>query len=708
MSINVRSLPSKLTHDMTLSGLSLHDVVVSLETPAQVVADEFDAQQDLPGAIVTSQDKLVGVVSRGKFLEQLGRPFGVEVFLRRPIRVMLEHIGIQPMVLSRECSIPEAAAAALSRAADTFYEPIVIADPDDPSILRLLDIHTLLIAQSGLLALANETIQKQKQSAEAANVAKSQFLANMSHEIRTPLTAIIGFAENLLDPALGDEDRRMAVKTVLRNGEHLLEIINDVLDLSKIEAGRLEVEQIECSPVQVAADVVSIMRVRADAKHLPLKLTFGSAMPSMIRSDPTRLRQILLNLVGNAVKFTGEGSVTLHSSFDPRARGGPELRFDIVDTGIGLTPEQLGKLFNAFAQGDASTTRQYGGTGLGLTISRRLARMLGGDVGVESNYGSGSTFTVRVKTELVPSATMLSDPLEALGEADETPSINSGSGILNCSLLLAEDSPDNQILIAGFLRKCGAEVVVCENGEQAVDLALMHEQDGRPFDLILMDMQMPILDGYDATKKLREYSYQRAIIALTANAMGSDRERCLEVGCNDYATKPIRRDELIGQIQAQLPKRDGDLTTSSEEDAMADQPSTSSDERADETASGSGSHPVFNEKTALERVAGEADLLVDIGEVFLEYSTEWMDEIDSSLASGDLATLKRAAHTLKNSADNVGGQATYETAFELERKAGDEAVDELPALRDAVRRELDRFRPVLRQHLDSINTPATS
>ncbi|QDT62979.1 ATP-binding protein [Calycomorphotria hydatis] len=693
MSANPQSLPAELSADTTLSGLDLHDFAVLPDTPAQVIADAFNKSPQLPGALVTSGAKLIGVVSRTKFLEQLSRPFGVEVFLRRPIKVMLDHIGIEPLVMPSNGSIPDAAKFALTRSTDVFHEPVVVADVDDPENMKLLDIHTLLIAQTGLLGLANDTIQKQKQAAEAASVAKSQFLANMSHEIRTPLTAIIGFSENLLDTDMPENDRRTAVKTVLRNGEHLLEIINDILDLSKIEAGRLDIEEIECSPVQVAADVVSIMRVRADAKSLPLKLTFGSAMPSLVRSDPTRLRQILLNLVGNAVKFTSEGSVELKTNYFQRG-GKDELIFEVIDTGIGLRPDQIKKLFEAFSQGDASTTRQYGGTGLGLTISRRLARMLGGDVSVQSEYGSGSTFTVRVTTNVPQHANMLSDPLEALGSTDH-PAAMAGGSLLNCRILLAEDSPDNQMLISGFLRKCGADTVVCENGEQAVELAFLHERDGNPFDVILMDMQMPVLDGYGAAKRLRQEGYTRPVIALTANAMGSDRDRCIAAGCNDYATKPIRRQALIGQIQALAPK----TAAQASEDLGADsepQETSMSETINDVPAENDG---VLDPDVALERVGGDKELLVDIGQLFLDCSVEWMEEIDTSLAANDMATLKRAAHTLKNSADNVGGRLTYEAAFKLEQQVGDGVEEGLAEMRDAIRVELDRFRPVLEKFL---------
>ncbi|MEM1061677.1 MAG: ATP-binding protein, partial [Planctomycetota bacterium] len=684
-----------------LRDLDLHELTVAPDTIAQRVADAFDTSPDLPGAIVAStvadageSPKAAGpfgLISRTRFLEQLGRPFGVEVFLKRPVKVMLGHVGIEPMVLAAHCGIQEAAEAALARPHESFHEPIVVADAFATGRPGLLDIHTLLVAQSGLLAAAADTIRRQKAAAEAASVAKSEFLANMSHEIRTPLTAILGFAENLLDPDVPPEERRAATKTVLRNGEHLLEVINDILDLSKIEAGKVEIERIACGPTRVIADVISIMRVRADAKGLDLRFSFGSPIPSAVVSDPTRLRQVLINLLGNAIKFTEAGSVELRTSYGLE---GPEtLRFEVIDTGIGLTDGQMAKLFEAFSQADSSTTRQYGGTGLGLAICRRLARMLGGDVTARSRYGEGSTFTVCVEAPLAADAHLLDDPRGALGAAEE-PAVFAPVAGLDCRILLAEDSPDNQALIAGFLRKSGAQVDVCENGEQAVELALLRERERRPFDVVLMDMQMPVLDGYDATRRLRAEGFARPVIALTANAMGADRERCLAVGCSDYATKPIRRRHLIEQITAAVrggPPADPPSAPVTTACADADRP--------DEL-------PVFDTDQAMERVAGEAEILADIGALFLEHCDGWLDDLSTALREDRLADARRAAHTLKNSADNVGGRKLTEVAYGLETsvEAGREA--ELLERRDAVAAALAEFKPRLVEHLVTLETPS--
>ncbi len=386
--------------------------------------------------------------------------------------------------------------------------------------------------------------------AEMASAAKSEFLANMSHEIRTPMTAILGFAENLLDPDQPLSEKLNAVHTIRRNGELLLQIINDILDISKIEAGKLEVERIRCSPVQLIAEVKALMQVRADAKNLPFKVEYVGSLPETFESDPTRLKQILVNLIGNAIKFTETGGVRLITRYvDDGAE--PNMQFDVLDTGLGMTEEQVGKLFNAFAQADSSTTRKFGGTGLGLTISKRLAEKLGGDVTVESKPGQGSMFRVTVATGSLNGVTMLDDPTTATVVQPETvTATNPNADKLDCRILLAEDGVDNQRLISFILKKAGADVTIVENGKLALDAALAARDGGHAFDVILMDMQMPVMDGYEATGQLRREGYAAPIIALTAHAMASDRKKCIRAGCDDYATKPINRAKLIEMINA--------------------------------------------------------------------------------------------------------------------------------------------------------------
>ena len=401
-----------------------------------------------------------------------------------------------------------------------------------------------------------------KKTADGANRAKSEFLANMSHEIRTPMTAILGFAENMLDADQSESERLKCVGTIRRNGDYLLVLINDILDLSKIEACKMTVEHGDCQPCHIIAEVVSLMRVRADAKGLPFNVEYAGAIPETIQCDSTRLRQILINLIGNAIKFTEVGGVRLVTQFADDADD-PALQFDVIDTGRGMTEEQKAKLFQPFTQVDNSTTRQFGGTGLGLTISKRFAEMLGGDITVAATeMGVGSTFRVTVATGPLDGVKMIDDPMSATTvDTEEAAGFNPhgaaqaeacGSSKLDCRILLAEDSPDIQRLIAFFLKKAGADVTVTENGKFALDATLVARDVGNPFDVILMDMQMPVMDGYEAVRHLRRKGYTGPIIALTAHAMADDREKCIKAGCDDYATKPIDRKKLIATIEAHL------------------------------------------------------------------------------------------------------------------------------------------------------------
>jgi signal transduction histidine kinase/CheY-like chemotaxis protein/HPt (histidine-containing phosphotransfer) domain-containing protein len=518
----------------------------------------------------------------------------------------------------------------------------------------LEDRHLALSEANRQLGEVVKSAKQMAVQAETATRAKSEFLANMSHEIRTPMTSILGFAEDLLDPSLSELDKINAVKTIRSNGEHLLQVINDILDLSKIEAGKLEVEQISVSPLQVVADVESLMRVNAQRQGLSLDIEYLGAIPETILSDPTRVRQILINLIGNAIKFTKTGGIRLTveltgdvSTQTPDA--GAMLRFEVVDTGIGMTAEQIARLFQPFTQADNSTTRQFGGTGLGLVIAKRLAEMLGGTIVVESQPGVGTTFRVTIATGPLEGVKMVEHTDGATFALPDgtvtTPALPSLCG----RVLLAEDGLDNQRLIAFILKRAGAEVVVADNGRLAVDLAMAAREEGKPYDVILMDMQMPVLDGYAATSLLRQKGYTGPIIALTAHAMASDREQCLNAGCDDFISKPIDRQQFFATLAKHVPRS---------------------------AEAGDGAGPELDgtpqESHALAPLRSEyADdpEMTELIELFLAELPEKVAAIQQSLAVNDSATLIILAHQLKGSAGGYGYPTITLSAKELEAGA---------------------------------------
>ncbi|MHB1033387.1 MAG: ATP-binding protein [Pirellulales bacterium] len=361
---------------------------------------------------------------------------------------------------------------------------------------------------------------------------------------------MLGYTDLLIDQHRDCQATLEPLSTIKRNGEHLLELIGDILDISRIEAGKMTIERISCSPASVVEEVRALVCAQAQVKGVTLEIEHDRRTPECIEADPTRLRQILLNLLGNAVKFTESGSVRLVTRFVYGFV--PRLEFDVVDTGIGMTPEQMEHIFESFAQADASTTRRFGGTGLGLALSRRLARLLGGDVVlVESHPGVGTRFRVTIPTGPREGPRVFQDSQATSVQAALVPEIKAVVPLATSSdrrILLAEDGPDNQRLITLLLQKAGSQVVHVENGQLAVEAAMGALETGAPFDVILMDMQMPVLDGYEATRRLRDLGYAGRIVALTAHAMADDRAKCLAAGCDDYLTKPIDRKSLLEAV----------------------------------------------------------------------------------------------------------------------------------------------------------------
>ena len=403
------------------------------------------------------------------------------------------------------------------------------------------------------LQATREELKQAQAVAAAATRARCEFLAYMSHEIRTPMTAILGFTELLQNEALSDEDQNRAVKTIRRNSHYLLDVINEILELSRLESGVLEIEQLQVNPLQLGREVVDQLAEQSRALNNTIHLEIEGTVPETIQTDPTLLKQALVNLLTNALKLTTEGHIRLTLSCDPSQQA---FCFRVSDTGMGIPTDQRQHVFQPFRQAAATTTGKRGKAGSGFTIISRIAELLQGEIRLEQDASEHSEFTFAIATGPLDQVRMLSS--QEAGELDlPDPRSFSANSRLQGRILVVEDNLDNQRLIRFLLNRAGAEITIAANGQQGVDMALQSES---PFDLILMDLQMPVLDGYQATIALRAAGYTGPIVALTAHALTGELERCLSVGFDDCLTKPIDRNVLIPQIAARLARKSTSVT----------------------------------------------------------------------------------------------------------------------------------------------------
>ncbi len=487
----------------------------------------------------------------------------------------------------------------------------------------------------------------------------------MSHEIRTPMNAILGFTDVLRRGYDKSEaDRRKHLDTIRSSGEHLLQLINDVLDLSKVESGRLEVERMQCAPHILVHEVVNVLAVKAQEKGIALELDADGPVPETVTSDPTRLRQIVTNLISNAIKFTDEDGVKVVMRLTS-ASGEPRFTVDVIDNGIGIAADKLESIFDPFVQADSSVTRRFGGTGLGLAISRRFARQMGGDIVVESEVGKGSVFSVSIDPGSLDDVGML-EPQEALtAGAQATDREELAWEFPGSRVLVVDDGEENRELVKLVLEEAGLTVEGAENGQVGAERA-QREQ----FDVVLMDMQMPVMDGYAATSLLRRAGLKIPIIALTANAMKGFEEKCLAAGCSGYLTKPIDIDLLLATLAELLGGRQ-----------------VKSEERVPRTGPAPEDRPCDAPAPVVSRLAGGGPRIQATIAKFVQRLEEKLAEMDASWERRDFDELAALAHWLKGSGGTVGFDVFTEPAKILEglakarREEGTEAaLQELHAL----------------------------
>ena len=633
-------------------------ILEAAESGFRVVQQQADSREFDPELVARSAQEGQSILARkeqidrhGVALEQTGAFLACPILLNEQARFFLyvANTHLSSLFGDDECRIANylasAAGGALERA-DGWEQLEALNE----SLENRVQERTEAVVQRSkeLERTANELrdtqakLEKAKTAAERASESKSEFLAYMSHEIRTPMSAVLGFTEILRTREVDQETQELYLRRIHNNGEHLLALLNDLLDFSKIEAEHLEVEALALNPLELVSDAASALESRASEKGISLEVAVEGQVPSTIYSDPTRVRQIVMNLVGNAIKFTSKGGVRVVLKLTEEAE--PQFQIDVCDTGIGISPEQAAKIFDPFTQADASTTRQFGGTGLGLSISKKLSEALGGGISISSEVGVGSIFRVTIATGDISGVEML-DAAEAsvqsLKQTDEVIRLD------GARILVADDAEANREIIEHLLISAGAEVHLVENGAEALEAALVDR-----FDLVLLDMQMPVMDGYTAAGELRALGYSQPIVALTANSMEGDQERCLEAGCCDFLTKPIDFHQLL-------------------------QTARSFCENSDRTAE---SESVLEDSSASETAADSSENLApymeQFGRDFLTSTIDKLDEMEGLVRELDLPELKRMAHEIRGSGGTFG-MKRIESVMDAMEKAIDGSETEL-------------------------------
>lgn len=527
-----------------------------------------------------------------------------------------------------------------------------------------------------------------------SSLTNNHFVASMSHEIRTPLNAIIGLSEVLSDDNMSEEQKNH-VAIIRESAQNMLVLINDILDFSKIEAGKFDIEIGECSLEHLLAVVESLMRPRVIEKGLEFEIYHQTELPAVIKTDNLRLRQCLMNFINNAIDFTEKGHVHLNVNLE-EINNQPHIKFDVEDTGIGIAPERLENIFEQFTQAHQLQNRSRRGTGLGLAITKKLATLLGGTVSVKSKVGAGSTFTL-----VIPAGV----------DAQSQQTYNKHGQITNLRtekkapiekrfkghVLVAEDTPTNQTLIRLLLEKLGMTVVMTQDGNEAVKAALSQE-----FDLVLMDIQMPHMNGYDATKQLRKQGYNKPIIAVTAHAMQGDKEKCLAAGCDDYISKPIDRNQLTEILTKYISDNDNlskklDSVTNQVKELTQICSSTGENIMEQANVNGTLSADELIDWNAMMNICDDESVIQQVVEMFRNDSPKCVQSLAEAIKSANPKFIKMYAHSLKGASLQIGAKRLGEIAYKLECAGRDKLMDRIPNLFNELQDEYSKLTLFLSQ-----------
>ena len=504
-----------------------------------------------------------------------------------------------------------------------------------------------------------ELIIARDQAISAAQ-AKSAFLANMSHEIRTPLTAIIGFSKLLNNRNQSVEQKQSNIKTIIKNSEHLLHIVNDILDFSKIEAKKLEIVKKPFSLFNFMNDIRSLVYNNITVKGLDFDIQYQYPLPETINTDEVRLKQILINLCGNSSKFTHQGYIHINVSYDINRN---QLLFSVSDTGIGMSPKQVSIIFDSFTQADSGITKAYGGTGLGLSISKELSEKLGGDIEVTSEENIGSCFTCFIDPGPASELKLVDTLPQSASTALESSTFDVTEKVSG-KVLLVEDTVDNQVLIGAYLEEMGASMTIANNGQECLNVI-----NDESFDLILMDMQMPVLNGYDTLLKLQELGCKTPVVMLTGNAFEEDRQKCLAAGCVDFIAKPIDIDHFQAVVYQNLNEELIENTTQNK--TVSHSPTT----ELERTNCSSESQEDESLAPIISTLAGRSEKFNQIIINFICNLDNFISKLDSSYNENDIATLMTESHRLKGVGGNIGFKVLTKICENIEENVKNNNLD---------------------------------